>query len=466
MRFIRISGILTTLIVMTGFLFIMIFKTGKAYQKLHIYIDTQKIIGPIAKNWKALAQGGEEKGVRMLANVIPQVSELYPRYIRIDHVFDFYDVVSRNENNDIVLNWSQLDDTVCDIYHTGAKPFFVIGYMPPAISSDGSLVSLPTSWEDWRNVVKSLVERYSGKNTRICGQVYGEFMNNVYYEVWNEPDLETFGKWSIYGGQKDYKRLYKETVLASLEAENVYNFYIGGPTTTGMYPNWMRQLLRFCKNNNLRIDFISWHRYTVDSDQYSRDVLSLDEVLSEEEFELYRSKPKIISEWGYDSEPNEESQKSKGAAHTAMSIHNLIDQKLEMAFAFEIKDGLTPRWGFLTHDGGKTARYDILRELHTMTGQQVYMSGESDEVRGFVMKNLDMISAMIVNYSPRGSRTVSVPITITGLVPGTYSVNKMLFAGGKVIQSEEEQKVVDGKIKLSILFPADSVLFIKLRSLI
>jgi len=171
--------------------------------KANITVDVKKIIGPLPSNWKALAQGGEEQGVRMLVNVVPQISALSPRYIRIDHIYDFYDVVSRDSQGNLLFNWDKLDATVCDIYRTGAKPFFSLGYMPYALSSDGSLISAPKNWEEWALLVQRTIERYSGKSTRLCGQVTGDLLKDIYYEVWNEPDHETFGKWSLYGGNKD-----------------------------------------------------------------------------------------------------------------------------------------------------------------------------------------------------------------------------------------------------------------------
>jgi len=49
--------------------------------KANIVVDATKTSGPFPDRWKALAQGGEESGARMLENVISQVSGLYPRYI-------------------------------------------------------------------------------------------------------------------------------------------------------------------------------------------------------------------------------------------------------------------------------------------------------------------------------------------------------------------------------------------------
>ncbi len=131
----------------------------------------------------------------MLANVIPQISELYPKYIRIDNLYDFYNVVSRNDKGELILNFEKLDQTVCDIYATGAKPFFSLGYIPETISEDGSLIGKPKNWQEWSFLVQKTVERYSGRKTVLsCGAMYDFWRTDIYYEVWNEPDLEVFGK--------------------------------------------------------------------------------------------------------------------------------------------------------------------------------------------------------------------------------------------------------------------------------
>src|SRR3990170_5770230 len=160
-------GILFSVFIIAYFQYLSVAAPVKA----NLIIDVKKTRGPVADRWKALAQGGEEMGVRMFANVIPQVAALYPRYIRLDHIYDYYDVVSRNNTGNLKFNWLKLDDTVCDIFRTGAKPFFSLGYMPSVMSEDGSLVSRPIRWEEWSLLVQRTIERYSGRNTRLCGQI-------------------------------------------------------------------------------------------------------------------------------------------------------------------------------------------------------------------------------------------------------------------------------------------------------
>lgn len=431
---------------------------SKAAQiKANLTVDVKKITGPLPYNWKALAQGGEEQGVRMFEKVIYPISALSPRYIRIDHIYDFYNVVTINKNNEIVFNWDLLDTTVCDIYRMGAKPFFSLGYIPKDLSLDGSLTGRPKNWDQWTLLVQRTIERYSGKSTRICGQISGEFLKDIYYEVWNEPDHETFGKWSLYGGEKDYKLLYFYSSRGALQAQNVYPFFLGGPSTTAAYKNWFQFFLRFIRDNDLRIDFLSWHHYSTNPDDFSNDVIKINEWLSEAEFFSYRKLPKIISEWGYDSFPNPISETNIGAAHMIASIRNLIEEKLEMAFAFEIKDGLQPSWGLLTYNGEKKPRYHALRLLNILERYRLQVNGEGTFVKAIAAGWQNKITVVLTNYDKENKNIENVPIKIINLNPGKYTIIRLNLEGEEL----ERDTFVGSQIETNILmFPNTTFAFL------
>ena len=155
-------------------------------EKAEIVVDLEAIIGPMPRPWRNLAQGGEEAG-NMLDNVVGETKALRPEYIRLDHIYDMYEVVSQ-DGGGLRYDWSRLDETVRSILEAGAKPFLALSYMPPAISK-GDIIDQPRNWGDWEELVKATIEHYSGRG--------GLNIDGVYYEVWNEPDL--FGGWKVYG---------------------------------------------------------------------------------------------------------------------------------------------------------------------------------------------------------------------------------------------------------------------------
>lgn len=435
--------------------------------KANIIVDVNKISGPFPYRWKALAQGGEESGVRMLENVVPQVSELYPRMIRIDHIYDFYNVVSRDNFGNLKFDFSKLDETVCDIYHTGAKPFFSLGYMPLAMSEDGSLTSKPKNWNEWSLLVQKTIERYSGKKTVLpCGSFYDFWKTDLYYEVWNEPDLESFGKW-YYSGKKSYLDLYYYSVLGAQRAADILPFKIGGPVTTALYKNWIQKFLDFVSYNNLRIDFISWHHYSKKTDDYTTDIINLNKWLAEKSYyQPYRNLPKIISEWGYDSEKNPIADTEVGAAHTLSSIRNFINANIEMAFLFEIKDGPSgSSWGVLDYKGRKKPRWYALQLLNKLEGNQLMVAGEGSFVKALASKNEDKIVLILTNYDQKGANFEAVPVLFKNLLPGKYKLTKTDLKGRKTIDLNLEP--INGEISLkkekAIIMPANSIIILELE---
>lgn len=427
--------------------------------KANIVINTKKITGFINPNWKALAQGGEEKGVRMLEKIIPDIANLYPRYIRIDHIYDYYDVVGRDQNGQLTFNWQQLDQTVCDIYHTGAKPFFSLSYMPPVISQNGSVISKPKNWDEWSQVVQKTIEHYSGKNTRLCGQVTGNWLEDIYYEVWNEPDHENFGGWSLWGGEKDYKTLYYYAVKGANAAENVHRFLIGGPATTALYKNWIQIFADFIIKNNLRIDFLSWHHYSKKPDDFYQDIENLNRWLTDNRYLRFRYLPKIISEWGYDSNPNPLADTNLGAAHTIAAIRNLVEQQVELAFAFEIKDGKTPSWGVISYQGQRKPRYLALKLLNSLGRARLQLEGEGSFVKAIASTSYNKTTLILVNFDPNNQNTELVPVAFKNLNLGQY----------KITETDLQDKTIttvfnltDSTLKKTILMPPNSIRVIEL----
>lgn len=398
--------------------------------KANISVDINKTTGPFPDRWKALAQGGEESGTRMFENIIPQISELYPKYIRIDHIYDYYNVVTRNSSGNLSFDFSELDQTICDIYHTGAKPFFSLGYMPPTMSQDGTLIGQPKSWSEWTFLVQKTIEHYSSKETVLpCGAMEDFWKTDIYYEVWNEPDLESFGKWS-YSGDKSYSDLYFYSVKGAQQAQNVLPFKIGGPVTTALYKNWIQKFLDYVILNNLRLDFISWHHYSTKTDDYTSDIINLNQWLSEDpKYFPYQKLPKIISEWGYDSNVNSVADTNIGAAHTVASLRNLLDAKLELAFLFEIKDGASPSWGMLTYSGKEKPRYQALKLLNDLDGNQIMVDGEGTFVSAIASVNSDKVVLILTNYDESNQNYEAVPVSFKNLDGQKYNLTKTYLNG-------------------------------------
>lgn len=373
--------------------------------------------------WNNLGQGGEVKG-RMLEGLVPQIRALAPKYIRIDHVFDSYDVVSQGADGQLVFNWSKLDLTLGDIKAAGALPFISVSYMPPALSKS-DIVDVPRDWGEWELVVQRLVEHISG--TR------GLNLSGVYYEVWNEPDL--FGGFKTYG-DKNYLDVYLHTENGATRAKSVNYFEIGGPATTALYKNWFDALLKFADARNLRMDFFSWHRYTKSLDTYENDVAQVKSWLTA--YPKYAASELIVSEIGPNSENDPVYDANFGAIHTIASSA-VLEDTLNKIFLFEIKDGpgdkqYWGRWGLFTNEkfGAPQAkpRYRAIQFLNKMDGNKIEVTGQGSWVKSFAREKDGVIRVLVVNYDPSGRHYEAVPLTFNNLTRLNFKFRRMDFGGG------------------------------------
>lgn len=387
--------------------------------------------------WRNLAQGGEDR-TRQLLPIQNEVKALRSRYIRIDHIFDFY-------------SEAELDLIIKDITAIGAKPFIALSYMPPSLSSTGNTTDLPKDWAEWENLVQKTVERISGRN--------GLNINDVYYEVWNEPDL--FGGFKTYG-DKNYLELYSHTVRGAVRAGNVNSFKIGGPAVTGFYENWLNRLLVFSQENNLRLDFLSWHRYSKVLSDYDDDFNASDH------FEGYET---IISEMGPNSE-NDTVYDSNFSALHLIATTALLEGKVDKIFNFEIKDGIGPekywgRWGMITNEKWGAPeikpRYRAVQFLNNLIGgKTIKVDGSGSFVKSIAKSNNNKIQVLIVNYDHKGTHAEAIPLKITNLPSNNLKLKRINFNGAS---SESVLNLESNTYETTLFFEPNSASILELTAL-
>lgn len=388
----------------------------------NLVIDAGAPTGAIRQPWRNLAQGGEMSDWR-LTPIAAKVKALQPEYIRIDHIYSFYDIVQKN-GDQLSFNFSKLDPLIDDIVATGARPYISLSYMPAPLAVDGQITSPPARWEDWQATVRATIQHYSGTKG----------IDSVYYEVWNEPDL--FGQWKTYG-ERNYLTLYTYAAQGAAQTSGTKAFKIGGPAITALYKNWFDKLVEHTRTNNLRLDFFSWHKYAVDVEAYRKDFADVlawrGSTPGAEMLELH------VTEYGHDSKNHPGYDTSFGAAHTVATAIEMIGS-IDRGFAFEIEDGKDPqgqaqwgRWGLLTHhDFGATIkpRYLAMRLLNRLEGDQLRVLGKGTWVKAAAVRSTDGVNMVIVNYDEFGRNTEEVPITLQNVAAGSYTMEITDLSGG------------------------------------
>lgn len=420
----------------------------------NIMIDTQGIIGPLPRPWRNLAQGGESHEWR-IEPINAQVKALKPEYIRIDHIYDFYDVVQGTPGN-ITFDFSKLDVILDDITATGAKPYIALSYMPPAISS-GDIVAPPVNWSDWQLTIQRTIQHISGTRG----------ISDVYYEVWNEPDL--FGGWKYYG-ERNYLTMYTYAARGAANVRGVKPFKLGGPGITALYKNWFDALAKHAIANNLRYDFFSWHRYNHNLTQFNKDMFEARQWLGDYP-QLEPTVELHITEWGHDSENHAGYDNSYSAAHTVAASISMIGV-VNRAFVFEIQDGNDPagqeywgRWGMITSPkaGAKPKpRYYALRMLDRLSDSRLQTLGNGTWVKGQATRSPEGHTQLVMaNFDKNGRNSEKVPVTFQNITPGSYVITREYLNGQR-----QTQRVATDAAMLQTFVPmaANSVVFVEMKA--
>jgi xylan 1,4-beta-xylosidase len=226
-----------------------------------INLDFNQVKGPMNMMFKeCVGAGRANEGLRadwqqQLAYV---KKECGFKYIRMHGLLtDDMGVYREDREGNPQYNYQYIDVLYDYILDIGMKPFVELGFMPNVLASGSETifwwkgnVTPPKDYKKWEELIRNLTLHFTER--------YGaDEVKTWYFEVWNEPNLSP-GFWT--GTQADYFKLYQYSANAIKSVNKDYR--VGGPATAGAA--WEVELIDFCRNNNLPLDFISTHAYGVD----------------------------------------------------------------------------------------------------------------------------------------------------------------------------------------------------------
>lgn len=307
---------------------------------------------------RGLAQGGEHPDPAYLARVADRLRALDARYVRLDHTFDYYDVLQRDGRGRFVYDFSRLDAALDAVLASGAQPVLSLGLTPALLSPTGAEHAPPSDLRAWRELVTATVRHVNGERQ----------LGVRYWEVWNEPNLSGF--WS--GSFQDYAHLYDVTAAAVVAADPTAR--VGGPATSG-HEYWVRALIEHVAVSRARLDFVSWHTYHIRPVMLANQVALVRRELARHP--RLRDTELMVTEWSLHSDFGARagyvSDTHVMAAYAAAVVHTLVDARVDQALFFEAVDGQPPpgqstwgRWGALTYDGQPKPVYHALMALNRL----------------------------------------------------------------------------------------------------
>ena len=290
-----------------------------------------------------LAQGGESPDPHFLHDAIPLLQPLGIRYIRVDHVFNYPDLVAGRPGGGLTYTWTALDTLVDDIRAAGAEPVFDLSYMPAALNPNPLLP--PQDWEDWHKLVNSTVRHFN----------VDRGLGLRYWEVWNEPNL--WGSWQ--SSYPQYLALYDFARRAIHERDP--QALAGGPALSVYDESALDWLLGYerAQADGGAVDFLSWHAYGFSAPAMAGQVTAARALIARKQMphpvELLITEMGVRTGGAGDTSVDSQADTAAAAVHLLAAIPALDAAGLDKLFIFEVRDGAPPgrefwgRFGVLTN---------------------------------------------------------------------------------------------------------------------
>lgn len=181
------------------------------------------------------------------------------------------------------------DEAVLVALDAGTKTFFRLGQtIEHQIKKHGTVP--PADFKKWAVICEHVIRHYTE------GWADGLKLDMPYWEIWNEPDLDTDDSDNkrCWGGTKAQFFDFYATAASHLK-KCFPHLKIGGPALA-YNEEWADDFLREMRARNVPIDFFSWHIYGIDP---KKVVEKSDRIKAMLEKHGYGNAESILNEWNY-----------------------------------------------------------------------------------------------------------------------------------------------------------------------
>ena len=212
---------------------------------------------------------------------------------------------SADENDPKNYDFVFTDHYLDNIRRAGTEVFFRLGQTIEHGPKKYGVLP-PDDPEKWARICEHVIRHYNegwawGQDASATTQniVWSNQFNIVYWEIWNEPDLDDEGeKWRTnprtWGGSREEFFRFYETAAKHLKAK-FPELKIGGPALC-YRKDWAEAFLAYCQTNNVPLDFFSWHAYARTPEPIGQLASDFRAMLDRHGFTKTES---ILNEWNY-----------------------------------------------------------------------------------------------------------------------------------------------------------------------
>ena len=354
-------------------------------------------------------------------------------------------------------------DFMIDLQHAiGQKTFFRLGTSIEHTGLVHFAAEIPKDFDKMAEVFAGTVRHY----VKGWGDPQGKVRPIEYWEIWNEPDGLN-NMWSFNGGVDDRdpknnrnaerRELFVKffvKVLKRLKSE-FPDLKVGGPAMCWMREDWFRPILKACKAEGVRPDFLSWHCYNNDPDVMFQMTDAADRMCKEEGFEGLEY---IINEWHFICKAGwgknakvrapDNMNDINSACYSLTVLSRLQTSRYSQAYIYGCR--FYGPWGFYDHDTKELNKtfyaMKTFGEIKKDSADICASASTDKDVTVLATKSADGKKAFLLVTSYNG-HDMRIPVSVKGL-EGAKKVSARVLSFEKNLEPFPVA-VKDGKFTLA-----------------
>ena len=411
-------------------------------QPARLSVDANSKMGPVPNGLIGLSQGGGLSDYEDATAA--KLKEGGFKWFRTDNVLT--QALKKNENGNLVYDWSSFDQRVDFIYKAGASPILAASYMPQVLDAvpNNERQSAPNDYKAWEELCYRAAKHGLERGKRV-----------PFWEVWNEVNAGWLKPGPGDTGSPEFKKLYEsalgkpepdQEVIRRFEAyAKLYEATargvvradpqakIGGPAlASGPFESdvlsscthgkgFARGLMLWCQKEHLPLDFVSWHEYFQPADVIARESDAFRDYLTD--FPKLKDSVHsfMITEWNEAWWPNRPEDHELGAAWCADGmIRTMIPKKIDRPCLFYVKQGdmnFRGDWSILMQGNRPKPTFNMARIFNSLSGEWVKVNGGDDDICAMAALDSDRrrLQVVLVNFRYRYPVRRHVHLRIDGL---------------------------------------------------
>lgn len=373
----------------------------RAQSPLVLHIDSTRELGAVPNGIVGLSQGGGMSDYD--ATTAAKLKQGGFKWFRMDNVLT--GVLKTNKHAGGLTNdWREFDKRLDFVHAIGADFILCASFMPQVLDAipNNERQSAPRDYAMWEELCFQAAKRALDRGRRI-----------PFWEVWNEVNTgwlkpgpndagsEAFRKlYTEALGHEDtntatvrrfeaYCKLYRATARGVLRADP--NAKIGGPAlasgpmeqskTCGHCSHgqgFSKGLMLWCAQQNLPLDFVSWHEYFQSPETISKEAAAFRAYLDDVPAVKKGVSSFMITEWNEAWWPDRPQDHEVGAAWCANSITRaFIPARVDRPCFFYVKQGdsgFRGDYSMLMKDNVPKASYNVAAIFNGLSGHWIAIS--------------------------------------------------------------------------------------------